>query len=537
MNTRTAIHPIPRGITVLGMALGMCLASSTSVAADSVLDTYDDNNVEWATGPSQVPPGPSALDTYEDPSFDDSASPGSTGGPASFLGKLLGGISSSAPNPAASGGSAKNEYLALKRKLGGLSGAKTRFLCDNDGCLDLTTNLVWHRHGFHDDFGRRKQKLPDPRKGAAFRDWIRDLNTRRVGGHDDWRLPDTGEYILANFGAEKDTLGWIPGILKRGKGVDWTFETAERELLRYASAVYYKRNGELSYYDPKKIKSWKYVDASAVRTGPLDLLMIELSERNPRPLSADELALYGKIRRAYSARLIGPALDLWEQLIDQAGHELYLHGFTRKVNREGMTEQVAVEILVKVKDKESHSPAFWFEYARMALDLGQPALALQAARGMKAATPPPGLETEVAVITTLIEAEAYRQLGKADEGYTALLMQDSLRDSLLAPPFIGRYAPGLLLEREKLMKITGWKPMHVRLMPKAMAKIVAQGRKVPFVNLETGKTVDPDSAGSASRPASSKPNRAAPVPAAPRTTSPAKPSAPKPKRSGVTVLD
>jgi hypothetical protein len=57
---------------------------------------------------------------------------------------------------------------------------------------DRSTKLMWYCHGYRSY--RNLYGGTEPASWRAVNEWIRSLNTHRIGGFSDWRLPSAEEY-------------------------------------------------------------------------------------------------------------------------------------------------------------------------------------------------------------------------------------------------------------------------------------------------------------------------------------------------------
>ncbi len=389
--------------------------------------------------------------------------------------------------------------------------------------FDLRTNLMWRKNGMR---GSLSSSFDRDRYSACEK-WIKKLNLKHDRGFNDLRIPTIAEYSTIfkkgegigfsdknKFGLwDNYTLGYMKGINGRGPWA-WSSDITEDKNHVY---VY-------NFINPRKVKKekypkdgHKYLELIPVRTVSMDIVSLINSAENTKQLSKKQKQIFERVIAAYKSGLDDSGEMLFDALLNQAAHFLFANNYTRVIAEKKLPLKLASKLLLAVYDKEKNNPVFWYKYAKLAGLANQPALVLMGADKLSKVSYNGEFKEELLDQIAVFNALGYMLLGLDNKAYTALLMRFNLKDSLLVPTYLNKFATPLLKNKSKLAKVIGFDKQMLSgtyTVPKPQA----------FYNIETGKLVKPVEASPEMIKADSQPKQEE------KTTT-------KDKASGATVLD
>ncbi|MCG8550587.1 MAG: DUF1566 domain-containing protein [Desulfobacterales bacterium] len=369
-----------------------------------------------------------------------------------------------------------DEYLALKQTLQG----ESDFRCNEDVCIDITTNLMWKRQGFVNETNRQEFETRawkyDTRPRKEVLAWVAGLNNRKAHGVIGWRLPTRKEYpaiwdrknckrLVITGGASDLHIKYCYRKEINGKG-QYALASDEDNTMFVIMDWQRKRGGGklmgnrvtgdafLRYFEEHPLG-----EGIAVREGPLDLyrLLKTVYDKNqpvPPRLSDRQKMIFDRAVTAYKNGLDDTGDMLFETLVDQCAVSLHHYNYHRMIVEKKLPLKMAGQILAVVRSKQGDTPLIWFEAAHMAGLANQPALVFKAAKKMASLTPPPELKEVYLDQISLFDALAYMQMDQKEKAYSTLLLRFELNKNLLLPYYLNTHATPLLKDKKKLSEVT-----------------------------------------------------------------------------------
>lgn len=220
------------------------------------------------------------------------------------------------------------------------------------------------------------------------------------------------------------------------------------------------------------------------KPGPLELGVLLSDNASAAPVPEAQSQLFDRIIAAYAADLPEQGEMLFDSLLTIDPALLYQNNYVEKIVEEKLPLKLAGKLLLAVKDAEKSNPDFWYEYARVAGLANQPALVLQGAEQLKSTATDAEFKDEILDGTAIFKALGFTLLGKDKEALGALIMQPSLRNSLITYATINNAAPALLKDKARLATVLG-------IDQKCLVGKYAVPKQQAFYNLETGQLVEP----------------------------------------------
>lgn len=231
-----------------------------------------------------------------------------------------------------------------------------------DLVYDIRYNRMWTRDRYWSWY--KKHKLKPPKTTFAnVEAWAKELNRQGHQGSNDWILPTFSEYHKSF-----------------GKGLFRGYK-----VKKMTNPVHPEVKKGFPLYRDKKDREASFINTAVLMCkGPFDYLLTLRGETRPIVLSKKTESSIVKIRKAFKAGLTDIGDLEMMRIIGSQAHELYDTQAWQWMISDKIPLKYYGKVLQTLYSEKKNDPAFFMEYAQVALLAGQPGLAQAAVRDAEA---------------------------------------------------------------------------------------------------------------------------------------------------------